>query len=366
MRPLLAAAALLFAAPAAQAAALLPPHAPLRVLIVSDEVNPHGLPPEQLTQPGEISAALLSAGTGLVVDASPGGVVEVPTDGIETATALLSLPRSDPAAYDVLIYFAHRIPNGASAAERQAAFTAAVEQFLIDGGGVVVFHHGSYYTAGKEAMQELIGAAASGAVFWNTVEGQNVIDVAPEHFVTCNGVSYDGSVAYSDPGRGVSAGVYSYFNNTPDERYAVFDLEPAAEEIEVLFGSDFVQNGTTHLLGFTHRRSEWRGVVVAYQPGEYQPNAFDFDGPNFQVLANAILWSAHRVPRDGVLLSVARGPGAGEVTLDWYGCPLTFAVYRSTDPAAVVAPGNLLGSTSGFEWSDAPGPGEVFFYRVEP
>lgn len=36
------------------------PHAPLRILIVSDEVNPHGLPPADLTQPGEISTAILA------------------------------------------------------------------------------------------------------------------------------------------------------------------------------------------------------------------------------------------------------------------------------------------------------------------
>jgi hypothetical protein len=38
------------------ATANLPPHGPLRILIVSDEVNPHSLPDEELTQPGSISA----------------------------------------------------------------------------------------------------------------------------------------------------------------------------------------------------------------------------------------------------------------------------------------------------------------------
>ena len=140
-------------------------------------------------------------------------------------------------------------------------------------------------TAGKEAIQELIGAAATGNVFWNTVSGQNVINVSPEHFVTCNGVTYGGNVAYSDPSRGVAADSYPFFNNTPDERYVSFDFLPEADETETLFGSDFVQNGSEHLLGFTHRRNDWEGIVVAYQPGEHEPTAFDLNGANFQILA---------------------------------------------------------------------------------
>ena len=41
------------------AAAVLPPHGPLRILIVSDEVNPHGLSDAELTQPGDLLAAIL-------------------------------------------------------------------------------------------------------------------------------------------------------------------------------------------------------------------------------------------------------------------------------------------------------------------
>ena len=348
-------------------AADLPPHAPLRIVIVSDEVNPHGLPPEQLTQPGDISAALLGGGTGLAIDPAPDGVVEIPTNQIEQATVLLTIPTSDEAAYDVLIYFAHRIPNaGPDPVGRQAAFTAAVEQFLARGGGVVSFHHGSYLTSGKEAILQLIGGIASGSVVWDIASGQNVIAVAPSHFVACYGVDYTSSVPYADPARGVPAGTYPLFNNTPDERYLVFDLSPQASELEVLFGSDYVQNGSTHLLGFSHTRPDWHGVVVAYQPGEYQPNAFDVNGPNFQVLANAIVWAAHRVPRDGVLLTVEAGPAPGEVTLSWYACPSTFGVYRSTDPATVVAPEHALGTTPGASWVDVPPEGDVFYYQVVP
>jgi len=274
-------------------AATLPPHAPLRILVVSDEVNPHGLTDAQLTQPGDISAALVAPDSGI----SLAVVAEIATDDIPDATAALSVPLSDPAAYDVLVYFAHRIPGGPGGATAQAGFVAAVDGFLVAGGGVVSFHHGAYLTAGKEAILDLIGGTAAGSVPWNTVEGQNVINVAPTHFVTSNAVSYPSTTAYSDVPRGVPAGAYGFFNNTPDERYVNFEINAGAGDVELLFASNYNENGTAHVLGFTHRRPAWAGVVVAYQPGEYQPHALDDrDGNNFQILANAILYAAGGAP----------------------------------------------------------------------
>lgn len=278
-------------------AATLPAHPPLRILIVSDEVNPHGLSDAKLTQPGDISAALLAPGSGLQLDDAPDAVVEVATDDISTATALLSVPIDDASAYDVVIYFAHRIPAGPGGAQDQEDFVDALEAFLIAGGGVISFHHGAYSTAGKSSVQEIIGATAVGNVPWNTVDGQNVINVAPTSFVTTNEVEYASSVAYADAPRGVPAGSYDLFNNTPDERYATFEINPTAGSFTVLFASDYVENGTTHILGFEHRRPEWAGVVVGYQPGEYQPHALDdLDGNNFQILTNAIVYAAFVEP----------------------------------------------------------------------
>jgi len=285
--------------PARASAATLPPHNPLRILIVSDEVNPHGLPAADLTQPGDISAALLTPGNGLNLHPAVDAVVEVATDDLPDATALLSLPISDPGAYDVLIYFAHRIPNGGTGAAEQADFVAAVDAFLVAGGGVISFHHGAYFTSGKEAIQDLIGGTATGAVPWNTVVGQDVINVAPGHFITTNEVEYSGTVAYSDVPRGIAADTYAFFNNTPDERYPSYQINGTAGDIEMLFASNYNEGATTHVLGFTHRRPEWAGVVVAYQPGEYQPNALDdTDGNNFQILANALFYAAYGATTD--------------------------------------------------------------------
>jgi hypothetical protein len=274
------------------AAASLPPHAPLRILIVSDEVNPHGLSDAELTQPGDLSTALGQPGAGISIDPALDGLLELSTDDLPLATACLSVPIDDPLAYDVLLYFAHRAPSAGGGAA-QAAFVSAVEQFLIAGGGVVSFHHGSYLGAGKEAMQELIGASATGSVPWNTVEGQTVINVAPGHFVSSFRVEYPGTTPYDDPALGIPADSYGSFVNLPDERYPQFAVNPSAGSLEVLFASDYDQNGDRHLLGFTHRQPGWAGLVVAYQPGEYQPNALDdLDGNNFQILVNSLLYAA--------------------------------------------------------------------------
>ncbi|MCG8454865.1 MAG: ThuA domain-containing protein, partial [Holophagales bacterium] len=254
----------------------------------SDEVNPHGLPPDQLTQPGELSAALLAT-PGLKLEGIE-PVVEIATDQIEQATARLALLPGDPAAFDVLIYFAHRIPNGADANARQEAFVDAVESFLEAGGGVVSFHHGIYLTAGKASMQAVLGGEATGAVVWDTVEGQNVIDVAPGHPITTFGLAYTGTRPYADPALGIPAGDYAFFNNTPDERYPFFELLPDAGTVVPLFASDYEQNGDTHLLGYVHRRPSWAGPVVVYQPGEHEPTALG-PGNNFQILLSSIVFA---------------------------------------------------------------------------
>jgi hypothetical protein len=153
----------------------------------------------------------------------------------------------------------------------QAAFEAGIDSFLAAGGGLVVFHHGAYLGPGKAGIQERVGATATGDVPFDTVTGQTVINVSPGHFVTSWSVEYDTTIAYDD-------------------------------------------NGTRHLLGFTHRRPEWSGVVVGYQPGEYQPNALDdLAGNNFQILANAIVYAAGQAPAP--VPSASSGARLGLATL---------------------------------------------------
>ncbi|MEE9130290.1 MAG: hypothetical protein V3T84_09745 [Phycisphaerales bacterium] len=161
------------------------------------------------------------------------------------------------------------------------------------GGRRVLFHHGSYFTGGKEAILEVFRGTASESVVWNTNEGQNLIKVALEHFITTNAVEYSDTIEYADPDRGVPPGQYPFFNNTPDERYLNFEINKTADDGEILFASNYVQNGPTHILGFTHQRPIWEGIVTWYQPAEYQPNALDdLDENNFQILANEIVFAA--------------------------------------------------------------------------
>jgi hypothetical protein len=272
-------------------AQVLPAHDPLRILIVSDEVNPHNLSDEQLTQPGDISNALLNSSA-----LNTAQVLEIPTAQIEAATTELLRPFNDPQSFDVLIYFAHRNPdNGNSAQSRQEQFVNAVETFLQAGGGVVSFHHGIYLGTGKQSIQNLLGAQAIGAVPWDTINGQDIIYVGGDHFIGTHQINYDQQIAYENADHDVSAGNYPAFNNTPDERYPQMDFNNGNTgcQLKVLYESDYNDNGNTHLLSYTKFCSGWGSQIFVYQPGEYQPNALS--GNNLQILLNSIYYlTAHR------------------------------------------------------------------------
>lgn len=279
--------------PTAAGAAELPPHGPLRILIVSDEVNPNGLSDAELTQPGDLSAAIGDPASGLSLVPGPEGVREVSSQCVDEALSALAAPGS----VDVLIYFAHRAALGCDASDRQAELTGAVADLLASGGGVVVFHHGIYEAAGKQPILQLLGGSAS-AIEWSVNAGQRVIDVAPGHFVTTQSVEYSGTTMYADPQSGVAAGTYDSFLNKPDERYPALALLTAPGEArQILFASDYATGGNAHVLGYDLTRPGWSGRVVFYQPGEYQPQALDdLAGNNFQILANAIV---HVAPAGG-------------------------------------------------------------------
>jgi hypothetical protein len=198
---------------------------------------------------------------------------------------------------NVVLYFAHRAAKLCAGGDAQSRLVAAFESGLEAGMGVVVFHHGLYgdlYTPGaKDSLLQLIGAESSG-ISWNTTVGQRVFIVGSNHFVSTNGLAPEGEGELAAVG-GVSAGTYPYFDNVPDERYPTTTLlVEAGEERVPLFATD---SGGSRLLGYALTRPGWSGRVVAYQPGEYQPNALDArSGNNFQVLANALYFAAFGSP----------------------------------------------------------------------
>ncbi|HYP89713.1 MAG TPA: hypothetical protein VEQ59_16210, partial [Polyangiaceae bacterium] len=125
--PALSACFALLGAPALADAATLPPHDPLKILVVSDEVNPNNLSDAQLTQRGDISAALNAPDSGLALD---GKVNEVYSQCVDDALTALN----GAAPPDVVVYFAHMAAKGCDASEQQAALTAAFESHLTRGG----------------------------------------------------------------------------------------------------------------------------------------------------------------------------------------------------------------------------------------
>jgi hypothetical protein len=274
----------------ASGAADLPAHDPLAILLIADEVNPHGLSDPELTQPADIEAALEAGDSGLNLVA--GGVQRVDSQCADDALAALA--GADPP--DVIIYFAHRSAHDCLGGDVQSALTDAVEQHLQRNGGVVVFHHGIYVDAGKEEILTLLGGQAS-SIAWDTSTGQRVFAVGGDHFIASNGMDYEGSAALAGGG-GVPGGTFPYFDDVPDERYpSTVLLTEAGEQRDLLFATD---SGGVRVLGYALTRPGWAGRVVFWQPAEYQPNALDDRGGNpFQVLANAIIYAARAEPGPG-------------------------------------------------------------------
>lgn len=64
------------------------------------------------------------------------------------------------------------------------------------------------------------------------------------------------------------------------------------------------------------------------------------------------------------VLTVQKGPAAAEVTLNWTGGASPWQVFRSTDPVTMIAPANLLGTTTTGSWTDAPPADETMVFYV--
>jgi MYXO-CTERM domain-containing protein len=318
-------------------AATVPEHDPLQIVIIADEVNPNGLSDAELTQPDDVNNAIVASGSGLSVAAVTFSLSNCVDEAVQ------ALENED---IDVLVYFAHVAATDCSGLGAQPRLDAAVEAHLQGGGGVVVFHHGLYTAPGKEEILRLLGGTAN-SIFWDTTTGQDVINVAPDHFVAMNELEYTQTRAFADAGFGIPMMEYGVFNNTPDERYpgVQFITEPG-ESREILFASDY---SGAQILGYDLHRPDWGGHVVFYQPGEFQPNALDdVDGNNFQIFANAIWWAAtqHEDPVDPT------GGGSSESGDDSTGgsASNTGNVSASGDEA-----GNTSATTAGSD-TDTEGP----------
>lgn len=272
-------------APLIATAASLPDHSPINILIIADEVNPHRLDDAQLTQPQDLAPALAASDSGL-------NLRNVSTVDSQCVDAALEALASDSPP-DVILYFAHRGAAGCTGGNAQPELTRLVETGLQRGMGLVVLHHGLYVDftnrGVKQDLLNMIGAQ-SDSIEWNTTGGQRVINVGGDHFIAQNGLTYPGQHRFAGMD-GVPAGSYPAFTNTPDELYEITTVNVMpGEQRTVLFVTD---SGTPRLLGYVLQRAGWRGRVVAYQPGEYQPGALDNrSGPNFQILVNAIYFAA--------------------------------------------------------------------------
>ncbi len=67
---------------------------------------------------------------------------------------------------------------------------------------------------------------------------------------------------------------------------------------------------------------------------------------------------------DAIALSVVKGPGSNQVTLNWSGGTAPLKVFRGTLAPSVLDPSNLLATTSGSSYTDAPPAAAVTYYSV--
>jgi len=273
------------------AAAILPEHAPLSILIIADEVNPHRLSDAELTQPQDLAPALTAANSPLHTSE----VVTVNSQCADEAQRLLAGTETP----DVVLYFAHRAALNCDGTDAQAELTALLDKGLHSGLGIVVLHHGLYVDifkrGAKDDLLRLIGAQTN-SINWDTTSGQRVFNVGGSHFVSSNGLTYPQRGQFAGMNK-VNAGNFPYFVNLPDELYADTQLlEEAGETRTPLFASDSLGN---RLLGYALTRPGWTFLFFSYQPAEYQPNALDdHDGPNYQILMNALYFAAFGNPGD--------------------------------------------------------------------
>lgn len=143
----------------------------------------------------------------------------------------------------------------------------------------------------------------------------------------------------------------------------VGDNANATGEVKLLFGGKYSSGDTTpHLLGFTHRRQSWWGAVVGWQPAEYQPDALNVNGWQFQILANAIVYASTA----NITLMMTKGAGADVALNRSRGQGPIFFVSRAATPTPVIAPANQIGTTTLRNYSDTPPAGTVFYQVTEP
>jgi len=90
--------------------------------------------------------------------------------------------------------------------------------------------------------------------------------------------------------------------------------------------------------------------------------------PRTAVLAAwAVAALVHPAPTEGaaeIFVQVAKGPGPGELTLQWTGGAAPFEVFRATGPANLTDPGNLAGQTDANAWVDSDPWEDRLFYTV--
>lgn len=209
----------------------------------------------------------------------PDGIHAALADGLRAAgftarTATLDEPEHGLSAEalaetDVLLWWGH-MAHG----EVQDAIVERVQQYVLNGMGLIVLHSGHF----SKIFKRLMGASCD--LKWRQVGERERL------WVTA-------------PGHPIAAGLGEYFEIEHEEMYGEFFDIPAPDEL--VFVSWF-QGGEVFRSGCCYQRG--RGKIFYFRPGhETYPTYYQSEV--LRVIANACRWAA---PGDGPRLSFGHRP----------------------------------------------------------
>lgn len=192
----------------------------------------------------------------------------------------------DLSAFSAVVVYIHK--NLMESAEQ--AFIAYTKA----GGKLIVLHHS--ISSGKRKNKEWFkflgislpeGDVAKGGYKWTEGITQQVVNLAPDHFITAHGVKYPEQVAFKGAASAREEALPG-FTLTDSEVYVNHQLEGPRT---VLLGFKYTdaKSGATYMQSHAGWcRPSGKGWIVYLQPGH---GLADLNHPTFErILLNAIVW----------------------------------------------------------------------------
>ncbi len=240
-----------------------------------------------------IAPGMLFAGGEVLIVADEFPAMQVLADQLKAETDVpirivgqTNLPANLSSFAAVLVYI-HR--DLAETAEK--AFVTYTDA----GGKLIVLHHS--ISSGKRKNRQWFsflgvtlpeGDVSRGGYQWTEGVTLQIVNLAPDQFITTNRVSYPERVAFQSPAVGPETKTLPGFTLTDSEVYLNHVLDGPHT---LLLGLKYTDGKTGRLFMQTHAgwfRPDGKGWIVYLMPGH---SARDFENPAYRrIVVNAVLW----------------------------------------------------------------------------